>query len=128
MANSFEGAELPDILDSHDLERLTRTPASTWRFWAISGQGPASFKIGRRRVWAKAVVLRWLAEQEQAAALPADWSSAAAAARRPYPEEKPETEMTSPDEPPDLIDNLFDATEGIDALRTVDFDNEEEGR
>ena len=66
MANSFEGAELPDILDSHDLERLTRTPASTWRFWANSGQGPASFKIGRRRVWAKAVVLRWLAEQEQA--------------------------------------------------------------
>lgn len=66
MTNSFEAAELPDIVDSHDLERLTRTPASTWRFWAISGQGPASFKIGRRRVWAKAVVIRWLAEQEAA--------------------------------------------------------------
>jgi hypothetical protein len=82
MTNSFEGAELPDILDSHDLERLTRTPASTWRFWATSGQGPASFKIGRRRVWAKAVVLRWLAEQEQAASS-TDCHQAGDESRRP---------------------------------------------
>jgi len=53
-----------DYWDSNDLESLTKTPASTWRFWAANGQGPASLKIGRRRVWKKSVVLEWLAGQE----------------------------------------------------------------
>lgn len=57
----------PEYLDSDDLEKLTGTKASTWRYWAMLGQGPASFKLGRRRVWRKAGVLAWLAEQEKAA-------------------------------------------------------------
>lgn len=56
----------PEYLDSVDLERLTGTAASTWRYWAHIGTGPRSFKLGRRRVWRKAEVLRWLAEQEAA--------------------------------------------------------------
>jgi prophage regulatory protein len=67
MGNLPEGTELPDILDARDLERRTGTKASTWRYWASKGIGPASFKIGRRRVWKKSVVLAWLAKQEQAA-------------------------------------------------------------
>jgi len=35
-------------LDSNDLEGLTGTPASTWRYWAHIGTGPGSFKLGRR--------------------------------------------------------------------------------
>ena len=66
MDNIFEGSELPDILDSLDLERLTGTKASTWRYWASIGAGPASFKMGRRRVWRKLAVLEWIAEQEAA--------------------------------------------------------------
>jgi prophage regulatory protein len=58
MENEFVGAL--------DLERLTGTKASTWRYWASIGTGPASFKIGRRRVWKKATVLAWLVEQESA--------------------------------------------------------------
>jgi hypothetical protein len=27
---------------------------------------------------------------------------------------------------PDIVDHLFDATEGIDALRTVEYDEEEQ--
>jgi hypothetical protein len=27
---------------------------------------------------------------------------------------------------PDIIDHLFDATEGVDALRTVEYDEEED--
>lgn len=53
-----------DILDSVGLERLTGTKASTWRYWAMLGSGPRSFKIGRRRVWRKAEVLARIAEQE----------------------------------------------------------------
>ena len=55
-----------EYVDSLDLEKLTGTKASTWRYWASIGTGPASFKLGRRRVWKKSTVLEWLAEQEAA--------------------------------------------------------------
>jgi prophage regulatory protein len=54
------------LLTTEDLERLTGTKPSTWRYWAMTNQGPASFKIGRRRVWRRSVVMAWLAEQERA--------------------------------------------------------------
>jgi len=56
-----------EILDSKELEQLTGTRASTWRYWASIGQGPPSFKLGRRRVWKRATVEEWLAEQEKTA-------------------------------------------------------------
>ena len=54
-------------LDANDLEELTGTPASTWRYWAKVQKGPLSFRIGKRRVWRRAVVEAWLEEQENAA-------------------------------------------------------------
>ena len=51
-------------LDAKNLEELTGTKASTWRYWASIGRGPASFSLGRRRVWDKDVALAWLAEQQ----------------------------------------------------------------
>jgi prophage regulatory protein len=56
-----------ELVGALDLEKLTGTKASTWRYWASIGTGPASFKLGRRRVWKKSVVLEWLTEQEAAA-------------------------------------------------------------
>ncbi len=55
-----------DYLGSLSLEQLTGIPASTWRYWAINGTGPRSFKLGRRRLWKKADVLAWIAEQQAA--------------------------------------------------------------
>lgn len=55
-----------DYLNSEDLEQLTGTKASTWRYWASVGEGPPSFKLGRRRVWKRAVIEQWLAAQESA--------------------------------------------------------------
>ena len=55
-----------EYMDSRALERLTGTKASTWRYWASIGSGPPSFKLGRRRVWRKAVVLAWIADQQAA--------------------------------------------------------------
>jgi hypothetical protein len=49
------------------LEELTSIPATTWRYWASVGQGPASFRVGRRRVWRLETVRAWLAAQEQSA-------------------------------------------------------------
>ena len=57
-----------DYLSSSDLEALTGTKASTWRYWAMTGEGPTSFKIGRRRVWKRKTVMAWLAEREAATA------------------------------------------------------------
>jgi prophage regulatory protein len=57
-----------EYLDSKQLEKLTGTKASTWRFWASIGQGPVSFKLGRRRVWKRSTVEAWLAEQHAVSA------------------------------------------------------------
>jgi prophage regulatory protein len=57
-----------EYLSSIELEQLTGTPASTWRYWAHIGSGPASFKLGRRRVWKRSTVLAWLESLESATA------------------------------------------------------------
>lgn len=62
--SSEENTTTREYLDSVELEAMTGTPASTWRWWAHCGQGPASFKLGRRRVWPRSVVMAWLAEQQ----------------------------------------------------------------
>jgi prophage regulatory protein len=56
-----------EYLSALELEKWTGTKASTWRYWASIGQGPASFKLGKRRVWKRSAVLAWLADQENAA-------------------------------------------------------------
>jgi len=53
-----------EFWQAKDCERRTGIPAGTWRFWASTDQGPASFRMGRRRVWRKSVVSKWIAEQE----------------------------------------------------------------
>jgi len=53
-----------EYMTAAELEAFTGTKASTWRYWAHIGEGPASFKIGRRRVWRKSIVMEWLADQE----------------------------------------------------------------
>lgn len=57
-----------EYLSALDLEQLTGTKASTWRYWAHIGSGPASFRLGRRRVWKRSTVMAWLAEREAATA------------------------------------------------------------
>lgn len=57
-----------EFLTATQLEQLTGTPASTWRYWAHIESGPASFKIGRRRVWKRSTILTWLESLESDAA------------------------------------------------------------
>jgi hypothetical protein len=54
-----------ELLTARDLEDMTGTCASTWRYWSYLGTGPESFKLGKRRVWRKSVVMKWLDEQER---------------------------------------------------------------
>ncbi len=55
-----------EYLDSAELEAMTGTPASTWRWWAQIGRGPASFRLGRRRVWKRTLVEEWIQAQADA--------------------------------------------------------------
>nr|WP_232852417.1 DNA-binding protein [Nocardia acididurans] len=52
------------FLQAKDCEKLTGIPAATWRYWAHIGSGPASFKLGGRRVWRLTKVLAWIEQQE----------------------------------------------------------------
>jgi hypothetical protein len=40
-----------EYLTAEQLEEWTGTPAATFRYWALRGEGPVSVKLGRRRVW-----------------------------------------------------------------------------
>ena len=59
-------ADLPDIANGKDLQAVFGIPASTWRYWAYAGQGPAFFKLGKHRLYRREAVLAWLAEAEAA--------------------------------------------------------------
>jgi prophage regulatory protein len=49
-----------------DDSKHTGIPEGTLRYWTHVGIGPTSFKLGRRRVYRKSVVLAWIDEQEAA--------------------------------------------------------------
>jgi prophage regulatory protein len=55
-----------EYMTSHELQEHTGIPASTWRYWVLTGDGPPSFKLGRRRVWKRATVMKWLAQKKTA--------------------------------------------------------------
>lgn len=45
---------------------LLRTPEGTLRYWRHMGDGPKSFKLGRRVVYAETAIESWLKEREAA--------------------------------------------------------------
>ncbi|WP_435595179.1 helix-turn-helix transcriptional regulator [Tsukamurella tyrosinosolvens] len=55
-----------EFWQAKDCHSATGIPEGTWRYYAHAGIGPASFKLGKRRVWRKSAVLAWIAEQEAA--------------------------------------------------------------
>lgn len=56
-----------DLMTVEEVAELTRTPAATFRYWRHCGdQGPRSFKLGRRVMYRREDVERWLQEQYEA--------------------------------------------------------------
>jgi len=53
-----------DLLTTAEVAAITRTPASTLRYWRHIRTGPRSFRVGRRVVYRRSTVERWLVEQE----------------------------------------------------------------
>jgi predicted DNA-binding transcriptional regulator AlpA len=55
-----------DILATKQVSALTGVSEPTLRYWRHLGIGPVSFKLGRRVVYRRGAVERWIEEQEKA--------------------------------------------------------------
>jgi len=55
-----------EFLPTPKVSKITGVPVATLRYWRHAGQGPASFTFGRRVVYRRSEIERWIAEQEEA--------------------------------------------------------------
>ncbi|ABL80103.1 MULTISPECIES: helix-turn-helix domain-containing protein [unclassified Nocardioides] len=53
---------MPDYLTTAEVADILRTPVETVRFWRHAHKGPKSFKVGRRVLYAREDVERFIAE------------------------------------------------------------------
>ncbi|CAJ1578993.1 helix-turn-helix domain-containing protein [[Mycobacterium] wendilense] len=53
------------IIDTDTVSGMTGVPKGTLRYWRHNNEGPASWTLGRRVVYRRSEVERWIAEQEQ---------------------------------------------------------------
>lgn len=55
-----------EIIGTPVVSQMTGIPVGTLRYFRSTNQGPASFALGRRVVYRRSEIERWIAEQEQA--------------------------------------------------------------
>lgn len=56
-----------DFMNANQAAEILQVPVSTLRYWRERGEGPASFKIGKRRVYHRAALEQFVTDQiEQA--------------------------------------------------------------
>jgi predicted DNA-binding transcriptional regulator AlpA len=53
-----------EILDTKQVSAITGLPVGTLRYWRHCNIGPASFSLGRRIVYRRSEVERWIEERE----------------------------------------------------------------
>lgn len=54
-----------EFLPTPKVSKITGVPVTTLRYWRHAGLGPASFTLGRRVVYRRSEIERWIAEQEE---------------------------------------------------------------
>ncbi|WP_300008062.1 helix-turn-helix domain-containing protein [Pseudonocardia sp.] len=57
---------MDEFMTTAEVARTLRTSPETVRYWRHVGRGPASFRVGRRVLYASADVERWIVEQRAA--------------------------------------------------------------
>lgn len=57
----------PQLLTAKDVAEIVHVPLSTVHHWALRGEGPPSFKLGKHRRYDAEAVARWLADRRDAA-------------------------------------------------------------
>ena len=55
-----------DLLTLPEAAALLRSPVATLRYWRHLGIGPDGFRLGRRVMYRREDLNRWVAEQRQA--------------------------------------------------------------
>ena len=55
-----------DLMTLAETAAYLRTPVATLRYWRHLGLGPAGFRLGRRVIYRRGDVDRWLSEREDA--------------------------------------------------------------
>ena len=55
-----------EIVGINVVSGMTGATPGTLRYWRANGEGPPSFKMGRRVVYRRSEVEKWIAEQEAA--------------------------------------------------------------
>ncbi|SFE92457.1 helix-turn-helix transcriptional regulator [Blastococcus tunisiensis] len=58
-----------ELLTLNEAAAILRAPVATLRYWRHLGVGPDGFRLGRRVVYRRQDVDRWVAEQQHAQAL-----------------------------------------------------------
>jgi hypothetical protein len=67
MENTNGGAsETDELCHVEEVAEILHMPPGTLRYYRHQGIGPRSFKVGRRVMYRRSVVLAWLADQELA--------------------------------------------------------------
>ena len=62
-----DGITFPRLLTVKNVAEILCVPVSTVHHWAVHGEGPPSFKIGKHRRFDAAAVLRWIEDTKRAA-------------------------------------------------------------
>jgi Helix-turn-helix domain len=55
-----------DLMTLAETAAYLRTPVATLRYWRHLGLGPAGFRLGRRVIYRRGDVDRWLSERQHA--------------------------------------------------------------
>jgi excisionase family DNA binding protein len=56
----MNGVEFPRLLTVADVAEILNVPVSTVHHWAVRGEGPPSFKVGKHRRFDADEVKAWL--------------------------------------------------------------------
>ncbi len=60
-----DSSSATDLMTLVETAACLRTPVATLRYWRHLGEGPAGFRLGRRVVYRRGDVDRWVTEQQQ---------------------------------------------------------------
>lgn len=68
MSTDVTGVVFPELLTVRDVAAILSVPVSTVHHWALRGDGPPSFKVGKHRRYDAAAVRAWLVDARDGAA------------------------------------------------------------
>ena len=66
MSDTRAADEAGNLMTVVEAASYLRTPVATLRYWRHLGVGPAGFRLGRRVVYRRTDLDRWIFEQQEA--------------------------------------------------------------